>query len=951
MKAQKWLTLLLSGAMALSVGAMAACKKEKEPDKPTPTPPVGGDYTVDTTEYYIVGGGEGSVKENGWSNTNHVLAMKRDESADHNVFSITLNIYADDAFQIVHDDSWDGQMGISFFLDVTEEGADAFGDSCKGVVKNADGEVVFYGGGMFGSDITLQKGHDGVYTISLHTFPDSDKESYITYTKDSELSALLDMYVVSDMNDFGFNQTKYEADHMVKRSDNVWKKRVEIKDSDLKRDADGNKVTTGGQYAAIAVRNNVPDAEGYHEVTCDGNRTPVAVIEGDKYNLLPAGAYTFYYDPAKKTLTIEDGATEIYFIGDFSDWKLDKKYILNEGDDDNWTGYFHVDADKTAELKLRNPYYEGNDGWFPKDNIKLTAGDYFFKYTTKTRTVEYEQLSYYIIGSVPNEDGEADDNYNFKLTEVSAIPLEEVEKGVFGCTEYIPDCSTAYDWVKPNIFAFKVVYGTYLGGARDWFGAADGGNVTIPEVGEYKVTFNTSTNAIDVVRTVKKVTFDMNYENATGAPAVQNVDSYKTATAPADPTRTDYTFYGWYEDAECTVKYDFNSLVTEDITLYARWVKTSEIPASVKVTFDLNYEGAPTATQADTVKGLVAQPADPAREGYYFKGWYDKASEGSLFNFDALVSQATTVYAYWIEVDNHVYHIVGKLKSGAIKDWDPSDETLALERDTSYTNANVFTITVTLFAGDQFKIKGITVWNPEDGSGPYEVNADHLRGDDSFVSDWGNIKATVDGVYTLTFFRDTWELYYKVKPIVSADEVYPKVNGVEGDKFSKDGDNWYGYVTVSAGDTVKLVNKADYNEYDVNITAAGEYFVKLNLKDGTVDFELCEYYLVGSFTNEAGEADDANFNFKLNDKASFKLVATETANVYTVVVDFKDVSGAYDWVKPGVFALKIVYGTKLGGARDWYGDGDNNVLVPSAGKYTVSYNSETHAITLTPVTE
>lgn len=46
---------------------------------------------------------------------------------------------------------------------------------------------------------------------------------------------------------------------------------------------------------------------------------------------------------------------------------------------------------------------------------------------------------------------------------------------------------------------------------------------------------------------------------------------------PADPTRSGYSFLGWYKDKALTEKYDFGSAVTSDITIYAAW---EEIPVS-----------------------------------------------------------------------------------------------------------------------------------------------------------------------------------------------------------------------------------------------------------------------------------------------------------------------------------------------------------------------------------
>jgi len=42
---------------------------------------------------------------------------------------------------------------------------------------------------------------------------------------------------------------------------------------------------------------------------------------------------------------------------------------------------------------------------------------------------------------------------------------------------------------------------------------------------------------------------------------------------PADPTRTGYTFGGWFTDKECTQAYNFDSPVNASITLYAKWTE------------------------------------------------------------------------------------------------------------------------------------------------------------------------------------------------------------------------------------------------------------------------------------------------------------------------------------------------------------------------------------------
>jgi uncharacterized repeat protein (TIGR02543 family) len=44
------------------------------------------------------------------------------------------------------------------------------------------------------------------------------------------------------------------------------------------------------------------------------------------------------------------------------------------------------------------------------------------------------------------------------------------------------------------------------------------------------------------------------------------------------PVREGYTFGGWYTDEACTELYNFNAIVTDDVTLYAKWTAESGSP-------------------------------------------------------------------------------------------------------------------------------------------------------------------------------------------------------------------------------------------------------------------------------------------------------------------------------------------------------------------------------------
>lgn len=67
------------------------------------------------------------------------------------------------------------------------------------------------------------------------------------------------------------------------------------------------------------------------------------------------------------------------------------------------------------------------------------------------------------------------------------------------------------------------------------------------------------------------VTFDARASDATNVPEAQQIRSGNVATEPTTPSRSGYTFNGWYTDNAYTVEYNFTEAVNSNITLYAKW--------------------------------------------------------------------------------------------------------------------------------------------------------------------------------------------------------------------------------------------------------------------------------------------------------------------------------------------------------------------------------------------
>ena len=144
-----------------------------------------------------------------------------------------------------------------------------------------------------------------------------------------------------------------------------------------------------------------------------------------------------------------------------------------------------------------------------------------------------------------------------------------------------------------------------------------------------------------LVTEVYTVTFDS--YGGTPVPPAQEVEYGLTATKPADPTLKGYTFAFWYlgEDEQNATAYDFNTPVTENITLTAKWNINK-----YTVTFN-SYGGTPVPLAQEVEYGHTAtKPVEPTLKGYTFDGWYLDGEE-EPFDFGTTITSDITLTAKW----------------------------------------------------------------------------------------------------------------------------------------------------------------------------------------------------------------------------------------------------------------------------------------------------------------
>ena len=404
------------------------------------------------------------------------------------------------------------------------------------------------------------------------------------------------------------------------------------------------------------------------------------------------------------------------------------------------------------------------------------------------------------------------------------------------------------------------------------------------------------------------------------------------------------------------------------------------------------YQGSKLLREDKVEKGSKVTSWTPEAEDKTFTGWYAEASLTQAFDFDKAIEADTDIFAAfksdeYVE-DTNSYYLIGTGSGDMLKaNWNHENAAANLTMiKEDVAGANVYSIVLTMYAGDMFQICYGGNWDGQVGIGLIEgaeycdgvnfndnmtytaadkkvaqvKNADGevvFIGSDEYNKGYevwnAKLAEGMDGKYKITYTtypnagaynKITFELIEKIEPMTVTHSMHFvgefnswNASDENADFHMKEADDkatWSGFVTVTAEDLAadgdvqfKVVNQIGQSWYGPDgenfiIEEAGVYAVKYTVEGNKVEIAKCEYYIVGTFVDGEGKA----VNFAVKDGVTPSLTVADGVATGTLVATDVTAMGDYTWIadqgKPGVFAIQVVYGSELG-VSNWYGDQAN----------------------------
>lgn len=297
-----------------------------------------------------------------------------------------------------------------------------------------------------------------------------------------------------------------------------------------------------------------------------------------------------------------------------------------------------------------------------------------------------------------------------------------------------------------------------------------------------KITSNTDIYGKFVINKYTVKFLDSNNNEITTS---QTVDYNNVANKPNNPVMNGYTFDNWYADANYTTVFNFNSKITSNTNVYAKFTINK-----YTVNFlDSNNNEVATSQTVD-YNNTITKPSDPVKENYSFDGWYTDLEFTDKFDFNDKITSNLNVYAKFTYNNTSTNDIVidscGGYNEGAFVEFYKINNTSISDYNITYSLANSTT--------------------------EYSVNSNLIRENDTKIR--ADILGITAGSYNITIsLKNSSISKSSTVTVVSADRSgYAHFNNSTGvGAYNNDGTLKSNAVVVYVTDETKNTVKATLN--------------------------------------------------------------------------------------------------------------------------------------------
>lgn len=172
---------------------------------------------------------------------------------------------------------------------------------------------------------------------------------------------------------------------------------------------------------------------------------------------------------------------------------------------------------------------------------------------------------------------------------------------------------------------------------RGWYTDGDFSDGSLYRFGNQSVTSN-----LTLYAKWEPITYRITYYDEPDHVWVTDTVAWNTAVrAPKSPKKDGHDFAGWFTDEACTTPFDFATIPTDDLSLWAKW----EI-RFYTVSFDTN--GGSAVDDKTVPYGDKISAPTTVMSGAGFAGWYKDPALTVLFDFSVdIVTENLHLYAKW----------------------------------------------------------------------------------------------------------------------------------------------------------------------------------------------------------------------------------------------------------------------------------------------------------------